>query len=140
MPSGRKPKPPGTAVTRHQRAHEWQHAAGEGWQHGRRPACPDGLLAASRKAWGEWMSSWWAAHWKPGDLPQLRAAIKAYDQVERGNLDIAKLVPLLDRLGITPKGRQDLRWAPPSDEPAKQPSAPSDEIAKRRQDRAKRIS
>lgn len=66
------------------------------------------------------MGSWIAVHWTPTDLPGLRQLIRLYDQVERGEWPRASEVRLLmDTYGITPKGQQDRRWAPPkADEPA----------------------
>lgn len=118
-------------MTRHPMAHPWQPAPGEGWQHGdpsdgrrKYPAPPEGLMPAAIEAWDAWMRSWWASNWDASDLPQLVMLIKLFDDVGRRQLDVAKLTPLLDRWGITPKGRQDLRWAPPKkDAPAEAPKA-----------------
>lgn len=96
---------------------EWQATAGVGWQHGELPAAPDGLLEASRDAWATWMGAWFAAHWGPADLPGLRTLIRIYDQVERGEFQRANELRLqMDTYGITPKGQQDRRWAPPAEE------------------------
>lgn len=60
------------------------------------------------------MESWFAAHWTPSDLPGLRQLIRIYDQVERGEFQRANELRLqMDTYGITPKGQQDRRWAPP---------------------------
>jgi len=93
------------------------------------PRCPAGLTADGQRAWKVWLGSWWAAFYTPDDLPGLELAVKIYDGVCAGHIDIGKAVPILDRYGITPKGRQDLRWAErPSAKPA--PAVePSDEIA-----------
>lgn len=126
MPRGPKPKPEGQTITRTPVAHPWQPSPGVGWQHGdpsdrrrKYPAPPDDLRASSVAAWDAWMRSWWASNWDAADLPQLFMLIDLFDRQARGQLDVAKLTPLLDRWGITPKGRQDLRWAPPKkDAPA----------------------
>ena len=90
---------------------EWQSTPGEGWQHGDIPACPTGLLKASKDAWDVWMRSWFAAHWTPDDIPGLRQVIRLYDQVERDEFQRASELRLqMDTYGITPKGRQDRRW------------------------------
>ncbi len=67
------------------------------------------------------MGSWVAAHWSLMDLPGLRTLILTYDQVERGEFQRGpELRLLMDTYGITPKGQQDRRWAPPKpEEPAK---------------------
>jgi hypothetical protein len=68
-----------------------------------------------------WMTAWFAAHWTPADLPGLRKLIRLYDATERGELGrSAELRQLMDNYGITPKGQQDRRWAPPK--PAETPA------------------
>jgi|GEM_PF-3588073 len=89
-------------------------AAGVGWQHGRKPAPPDGLMKPSQDAWRVWMGAWFASFWSPDDLPGLRQVIRLYDQVERGEFQrSAELRMSMDNYGITPKGQQDRRWKPP---------------------------
>lgn len=107
---------------------DWKPAPGVGWQHGtprkRIPNPPDGLVKTSREAWNTWMRAWFAAFWTPADLPALSQIIKLFDAVERGELQRASELRLqMDTYGITPKGQQDRRWAPPKvEEPAaKQP-------------------
>src|SRR5438094_7379312 len=117
---GRVPKDP---VARRRRnlptRGEWQSTPGIGWQDGRLPQPPDGLLPASLVAWQTWMTSWIAAHWTPTDLPGLRQLIRLYDQVERGAFQRATELRLtMDTYGITPKGQQDRRWAPRSEQRA----------------------
>lgn len=74
-------------------------------------------MVASIEAWSVWMGSWFAAHWTPDDLPGLRRVILLYDQIERGEFQrSAELRMLMDNYGITPKGQQDRRWAPPKEE------------------------
>lgn len=139
MPRGAKPDPPGTS--NRQRA-QWKHPQAPGWQHGRRPNPPSGLSDAGKKAWQTWLGSWWAYFYTPDDLPGLELTVKVYDGCLLGHVDVAKVTPLLDRYGITPKGRQDLRWAEPSRE---EPAATSgsekvaDELSQARQSRQKRV-
>jgi hypothetical protein len=98
---------------------EWQPTEDVGWQHGDTPAAPEGLMPASDEAWRIWMGAWFAAHWTPDDLPGLRTLVRLYDQVERGEFQRANEVRLqMDTYGITPKGQQDRRWAPPVKEGA----------------------
>ena len=140
MPGGAKPKPPGQAVTRHPRTFEWQAAPGEGWQYGEVPEAPDGLRSDSLEAWSLWFSSWWAAHWSPADLPQLRLAVQTYDRVLRGDEKVTAL-GILDKLGITPKGRQDLRWAPQKASPAEDDHRRElDDLSQKRAERRKRLA
>lgn len=100
---------------------EWRNAPGIGWQHGDVPSLPDGVKAETTDAWSTWMGAWYAAFWSPEDLPALRAMALLYDQVMRGEYQRhAELRLNLDTWGVTPKGQQDRRWAPPIEaEPAK---------------------
>ncbi len=140
MPRGPKPKPPGTTRPDTVREHDWSPAEGEGWQHGEVPEHPDGLRSESIVAWRSWFAGWWAAHWAPGDVPQLRLAILTYDRVLRGDEKVTAL-GILDKLGITPKGRQDLRWCPPKGSVSEaEHRAELDDLAAKRAERRKRIS
>jgi hypothetical protein len=83
------------------------------------------MMPASLTAWTTWMQAWFAAHWTPADLPGLRQVIRLYDQVERGEFVRAtELRMAMDNYGITPKGQQDRRWAPPK---AAEPAPVEDE-------------
>ena len=63
------------------------------------------------------MTSWFASHWLPSDLPGLRKVIQLYDATERGELQRhAELRMSMDGYGITPHGQQRLRWSPPKAE------------------------
>lgn len=97
---------------------DWRPAPGVGWQHGDPPPAPSGLLKASREAWEIWFAAWYAAYWKPEDLPALRQVIRLYDQVERGEFQRhGELRLAFDTWGISPKGQQDRRWIRPLDRP-----------------------
>jgi hypothetical protein len=99
---------------------EWRPAAGVGWQGETFPDPPSGLMPASVDAWQTWFGAWFAAHWSEVDLPGLRQVIRLYDQVERGEFQRANELRLqMDTYGITPKGQQDRRWAPPRDDAGK---------------------
>jgi hypothetical protein len=110
MPPGRKPKPPGQAVTRHKKTHEFVAAPGTGWQHGDPPEPDAEWHSKTKTAWTAWFQGWWASFWSLEDVPGLRLLGDKLDEVNRGALDHTKVVPLMDRYGVTPKGRQDLRW------------------------------
>lgn len=104
---------------------EVQTATAVGWQHGKAPECPEGLMPASADAWRTWMGSWFAAFWTPSDLPGLRQVVRIYDQVERGEFQRASELRLqMDTYGITPKGQQDRRWQAPEGD-AGSPAAPA---------------
>lgn len=126
---GPAPKAQSTRRNRHQPIRgEWTPVAGSGWQHGKIPAAPDGLMPASLEAWNVWLRAWFAAHWTPDDLPGLRQLIRLYDQVERGEFQRASELRLqMDTYGITPKGQQDRRWAAPKGEPVQDRPAEGDD-------------
>src|SRR5438309_860763 len=126
---GRGAPPKEQSRTRHKPVRgAWQPSDATGWQHGSVPEPPDGLLASSQTAWNTWFGAWFAAHWLPANLPDLRTCIRLYDQVERGEFVRAgELRMWEDTLGITPKGQQDRRWAPPK--PDSEPLNVSEESA-----------
>ena len=87
---------------------------------------PGRLTLAAKTAWKTWFHAWFASHWTPDDVPGLRQVVRLYDQVERGEFHRAAELRLqMDTYGITPKGQQDRRWAPPKadDPPADQVEA-----------------
>lgn len=97
-------------------------------------------MPKSRKAWRMWFEGWWAAFWTPEDVPQLELCIGLFDQVVRGDTSaMTKLQPMLDRYGITPKGQQDLRWAPPAVE-HEVDEGRADELEERRAQRRQRLA
>jgi hypothetical protein len=114
---GPAPKFPSQRRRRNEPARgEWKRAPGIGWQHGPRPKPPSGLMPASRSAWAKWFSAWFAAHWGPGDVPQLCILARLFDAIERGELQRAGELRLwMDNFGITPAGYQARRWQPPEE-------------------------
>jgi hypothetical protein len=97
---------------------EWQPTRGVGWQHGPAPEPPEGLMDSTRHAWQLWMAGSAASMWGPEDVPALRLLARTFDQVERGDFTRAGESRLLmDTYGITPKGRQERRWADPTTKP-----------------------
>lgn len=121
--AGSGPPPDDQRVRRAAPKHPWQHARGTGWQHGPVPEPPDGLTAAATEAWRVWFGAWWAAFWTPDDLPALRQLVRVYNEVEKGQFQrAAELRLAMDAFGVTPKGRQVLRWRPQLDEEGKPPA------------------
>lgn len=107
---------------------EWQPTVGIGWQHGPIPPAPDGMREASRDAWQQWMTSWWASHWDSQDLPVLRQIVALFDAAERGQAsptERALLGQQLDKFGLTPYGRLRLRWSAPKVEEVAPTSKPT---------------
>lgn len=122
--AGRGPPP---KVTRRPRSKKptrgaWAAADGIGWQHGKIPTPPAGLMPASKGAWAAWFKSWFAAHWGPEDLPLIRQTIRVFDQVERGEFQrMTELRLWCDTIGASKKGQQDRRWIPPKPEDMPKP-------------------
>ena len=142
MPAGKKPLPESERVDKRVRqAVPWKYADGIGWRHGKIPAAPSGLSATARKTWRIWMGSWWASFYEAEDLPGLELLIRIYDRVLAEELDPPKLYPLMERYGITPNARINLRWAPPAGMPVED-AAPdvADEVAARRAERRSRLA
>ena len=133
--TGRPPKDPGQRVNRNQQKYPWNFAEGEGWQHGELPEPPEGLRPESIDAWEAWFTGWWAAFYNEQDVPQLRLAIQEFDSVVRGQKSLKDILPVLDRWGITEKGRQDNRWQPAGKRPgtaaSSQPDNPTATAARR---------
>lgn len=132
--SGPPPKRPEDRVRRNKPVGgEWKPAPAVGWQHGdptdkRRkfPKAPEGLMPESAAAWDAWFASWWAAHWKPEDLPGLRMVIREFDRLARGDGKVNEVRALLAAYGITPEGQQKLRWLPPKEQTASPAAASRD--------------
>ena len=109
---GRAPKPERVNLSDVPTRGEPTAASAPGWL-GDVPVPPDGLMPASVEAWSTWFGAWFAAFWRPSDLPALRQMVRLYDQVERGEFQRAtELRLLMDTYGVTPKGQQDRRWKP----------------------------
>lgn len=146
MPSGPKPLPPGAATDRNARAHPWNHAPGVGWQHGRRPSPPRGLGEAAKTAWAVWFDAWFAAFWSPADLPGLRQVARLFDLVDKDLAQLgesksaAELRQLMAAYGLTPKARQDLRWAPALEVVDGPSVAVPDEVSSAREARKRRLA
>jgi hypothetical protein len=122
MPPGPPPKLPGQRRRRNApAAGEWHSTEATHWQYGPIPEPPEGLLKASEVVWRSWFQSWVAAHWTPGDVPQLCIVIGLYDLVLRGaSRNSNELRLWMGSYGLTPAGAQQRRWLPPSKEAARQ--------------------
>jgi hypothetical protein len=104
---------------------EWITLAGEPFK-GPKPTLPrvhGGLLESTKKTWADWWSSPMAHQWHKADWPVLTQLIVMTDRVTRalntGDFftGFASMVTearyLRDQLGLTEKGRRDLRWSLP---------------------------
>lgn len=127
---GQAPKPKTQRVNRHTPTRgEWTTLPDRPYD-GPRPTLPriaGGLAASSKKTWDRWWSSPMAHLWTEGQWEQLVRAIAIEDQTARllraGDLRglsslLAELRHLEDNLGISEKGRRDLRWRLPTDQDA----------------------
>jgi hypothetical protein len=93
---------------------EWQPAPGAGWRFGEPPPPPTRLLTTTRAVWNGWFHGWWASNWTPEYLSQIIIAIRLYDEFLRGDSRVAtELRQAMDGIGVTWRGQQDRRWAPP---------------------------
>lgn len=111
---GRAPKPP------EQRRNRTKPSAGEWreipWESGlkvpKMPAAPKGgWRAATRRAWSCWWADGAASLWGPAEVELLETLVRAYDRFARGDLSVLSELRLRqDALGLTPKGKQQLRW------------------------------
>jgi hypothetical protein len=98
---------------------DWQPSTAVGWQHGPIPDPPEGLKEPALKAWKSWFSAWYAAHWLPEDVPNLRLIAMMYDAVDRGisnrAADRTALHTWMRSYGMTPDGQSSLRWLQPKE-------------------------
>lgn len=138
--AGRGPAPAANRRRRNKPARgEWHPTPGFGWQHGPnpRPEREEALSAESIRAWDSWMASWMASHWTLADLAGLSVTIHLLEQtvdyqrepfIEKDYITVkgevkktwvvkpnpvSELRQLMDSYGLTHKGQQDRRWAPP---------------------------
>lgn len=149
--AGRGPAPKANSRTRHKPLRgSWKPTTGSGWQHADYPEPPEGLLPATVAVWHTWLRSWWAANWRPEDLPGLYQVIRLYDMCESYFADpyttktnpkgepvyvlkpnpATELRQMMDNYGITPKGQQDRRWQPPKDDAPAKPEPESPDAGK----------
>ena len=128
--AGRGPAPKPESRTRHKPVRgEWKAAPGIGWQHGPIPGPPSDITKRSAEVWEVWFRAWWASHWTPDYLPQIKVAIQLYDLCQLAFADpiyvtgegrpvarpnpVTELRQAMDGIGVTFKGQQDRRWAAP---------------------------
>ena len=81
----------------------------------RAPAMPTaprgGWAVGTRKAWKLWWMDPASLMWSPADLASVAQLAALHHDVERGKSSLAGEVRLrLDGLGLTAKGKRDLRW------------------------------
>jgi hypothetical protein len=65
-----------------------------------------GWSAHSRMMWDAWRKDPVSAQWSPSDLAYARDTIERFEQ----QAPAAELRLRMDGLGLTPKGKRDLRW------------------------------
>ena len=89
---------------------------------GSKPKRPTGLLAKSRSMWDSWWETPMAHEWTEAEKALLVWLIDVADQIARKFKEgkpigvaplFREMTQLHDRLGLTEKGRRDLRWRLP---------------------------
>jgi len=106
------------------------------------------LSASSKRAWASWWSSPMAHMWTEAEWPKLLRLLAVGELVNRMTKDgitrgLSSLLTeqrhLEDGLGISEKGRRDLRWLlPDGDHTGSSVVSEADELAKRREARVRR--
>lgn len=93
------------------------------------PAAPRGGWSAGvRLAWKAWWADGASTQWSPADRESVRQLAYLLHDLERGKVSVAGEVRLrMDSLGLTQKGKRDLRWrigveAPEGEVPVQRPS------------------
>lgn len=113
------------------------------------PRVKGGLLKATKDTWKIWWSSPMAHKWTESDWPVLQQLIVMTDKITRAlnsgefYTGFASMVTearyLRDQLGISEKGRRDLRWElPGEDDDAPGLAAVTDIGSRKRQDPRKK--
>lgn len=142
---GPAPKPKDLRVNRVKpKRGEWQILPAEPFK-GTRPPLPKvtgGLLAATKNTWEIWWSSPMAHMWTRAEWPTLIRLIVMVDRVTRAlnrgefftgfasmNTEIRQIQ---DHLGLSEKGRRDLRWQLPTDDDTEPELAVVSDISSRR--------
>lgn len=133
MPRGAKPNPETKRTDR--RRHPMVSAAPGGWD-GPIPDPPEDISPSAQAIWASWFHGWWASFWSEDDVPQLRELLVLWTTALKSGKGLPQAVALLDRYGITPKGRQDLRWDKPVEAKAEEPVVNDELAAQRAQRRA----
>lgn len=108
---------------------------------GRRPS-GGAWLASTKAAWEAWWADGASSTWGRAEQSSVRQLAFLFDEVERGALKYAAEVRLrMDGLGLTPKGKRDLRLRVESEPIADDgDGARNDEVAARRQERQARLA
>lgn len=126
---GPAPKKPQNRTNRHTPTRgEWRTLPADPYK-GPKPTLPrlaGGMLASTKDAWAIWWASPMAHMWTKSDWPILLRLVVMTDRVSRalntGEMftGLASMVTevryLEDKLGLTEKGRRDLRWELPGED------------------------
>lgn len=87
----------------------------------------------SRSTWAAWRSDPVTAQWSPADVAYALDAITLYEAMTPSNANEIRL--RMDGLGLTPKGKRDLRWRVSSESVAAKPKARKSAASSSRQAR-----
>jgi hypothetical protein len=84
-------------------------------------------------AWSHWWSDPAATQWSDSQFDELVALLALSDEFWQGNRTRAAEMRLrMDGLGLTLKGKRDLRWRAPDDDEAAPPARPKAGAARRK--------
>ena len=142
---GPAPKKPQNRTNRHKpQRGEWVTLPAEPYK-GPKPILPrvaGGLLKSTKDTWTVWWATPMAHRWQEADWPVIQQLIVMTDRISRALSSgefftgYASMVTearyLRDQLGLTEKGRRDLRWELPGDDEAETGLAPVTDISSRR--------
>ena len=102
------------------------------------PVPDGGWLPGTKQAWASWWRDPVSLLWGPADVEALRQLAYLTHEFDAGNVRVAPEMRLrLDGLGLTQKGRRDLRWRVAEDEVASR--RPSDEPRTSRYDHLRSV-
>lgn len=86
---------------------------------GTKPRRPPGLHDRAVRTWEQWWASPMAHMWDQADHPGIVRLIRLIDQFEKtgSTKNIAEIRLQEERFGLSPKGRQGIRWRLPHESP-----------------------
>lgn len=75
------------------------------------PECEDGWSPMTVMTWAAWRRDPVTAQWSPSDVAYALDTIRLYEQMTASSANEVRI--RMDGLGLTPKGKRDLRWRIP---------------------------
>src|SRR5438309_1512057 len=92
----------------------------------RRPSRDGGWSARTKAVWSAWRADRVTSQYAPSDVAAAVELAWLFEEYVRGAKVAAEVRQRMDGLGLTPKGKRDLRWRVPaaSVKPSERPLAP----------------